>query len=855
MPQMQQQCGFQQNMFLSLQGFLLVTIRAGRPQMFSNVPGAYPQFGPQGCGACSSVAPGMPLFQGNPQGPLLGGVTPQAQRMQQVLSMSQGLSSSQLLTLMQSLQEQVRSQARLNPENFGEIPSATEAFGSGVPNLEFLRDGAHNQVPGNSDHSAVDAFSKSEKWLGTPPKPNFDSWGTREGEIIGWSQYLIDLASWAAQASIEFSTEIQQCARWHAPIVLDGLTPARRARAMRLSAILKSTMQDHARTSNLINAFGEGVSLDESCEGLNLQQLGNGFELLRQLTVEYSLRTRAEALALRSQFSSKSFVLSSKETSSTSIVSDVIRRLDLESARYNKLLAALPATVDVVGLQLSDADLLMILMRSLPDAVKSYTIHHSLGESYQSYRTAARRWEMQQRLFLEQMGVFGAKDRRVNEVSTSAAGVSNCEAGNLGTEWFSIGDEAEHVDAISSEKCQKCGSRKHSTANCHIDLSKTKCFRCHQFGHVGMNCSSGKGKGSHELSGKGKGKVNKGGHWDKGKDKSKKGKGSKGFGKKGKLNQIEVQDDDWWWYSDDWASDWNGDWSSGVDQVGWNDWGWNDWSYYPDESHEKPSESDKPNDGKPEASVGSLVIHALTCDDIGVGDKIGHLCLVDERVSETKVPFDISGGSHAFDFFSQEGVFHEQSRFGFGFDATVHSQSSFLPGLKGTCEVPCGSGMDIDVSELLSPEPRRFCLWRPQFSTSLSHPDSLDGAFDFSKYLEQMCPILSELSCASDAGWWLLDSGAAVTVVSESHFPLFQAKLMQSPDVDRFRAANGSKVAMKGVANIALGFSMLNSHTGKSSWKTATATLQAMVGNTNHNILSTTIVSVRMAVFSMGWWS
>ena len=84
-----------------------------------------------------------------------------------------------------------------------------------------------------------------------------------------------------------------------------------------------------------------------------------------------------------------------------------------------------------------------------------------------------------------------------------------------------------------------------------------------------------------------------------------------------------------------------------------------------------------------------------------------------------------------------------------------------------------------------------------------------------------------------------------MTVVSESHFPLFQAKLFQSPDVDRFRGANGSKVMMKGIANIVLGFSMLNSKTGKSSWKTAT--LQAMVGNTNHNILSTT------ALCRSGW--
>ena len=595
-------------------------VPSSQNQVFGVAPGAQSQaFGPQASFPSNPVVPGMPLFQGNSQGPMLGGMTPQAQRMQHVLSMSQGLSSNQLLTLMQSLQEQMRSQARLNPEQFGDVPIPQPSTHSAVPDLDFSRDGVH--IAGGSDGSQIDAFSKSEKWLGTPPKPNFDSWNTREGEVIGWSQFLIDLASWAAQASIEFSLEIQQCARWHSPIVLDGMPAARRARAMRLNAILKSTMQDHARTSNLISAFGEGVSLDESSVGLNLQQLGNGFELLRQLTVEFSLRTRAEALAIRTQFASRSFVLSGKETSTSSVVSDVVRRIDLEAARFSKLLATLPSSIDAVGLQLSDADLLMILMRSLPDAVKSYTIHHSLGENYQSYRAAARRWEMQQRMFLEQMNAGGGRDRRVHEVATSSGAGAFGESSPTSTEWFSIGDDYSMVDAVSPDKCQKCGSRKHSTSSCHIDLSKTKCFRCQQFGHVGMNCPSGKEKGSHgsPSSGKGKGKVNKGGHWDKGKGKSKKGKGSKGFGKKGKLNQVGSSDDDWWWYADDWASDWNdADGSWNVDQVEWGDWGWYDWSQYETEtSHDSPKDT-KPepsNEGKQDSTVGSLVIHALFGED------------------------------------------------------------------------------------------------------------------------------------------------------------------------------------------------------------------------------------------------
>ena len=388
---------------------------------------------------------------------------------------------------------------------------------------------------------------------------------------------------------------------------------------------------------------------------MHLQQLGNGFELLRQLTGEYSLRTRAEALALRTQFAARSFVLSGKETSSTSVVSDVIRRIDLESARYNKLLATLPATVDAVVLQLSDADLLMILMRSLPDGVKSYTIHHSLGENYQSYRAAARRWEMQQRLFLEQMGGSNAKERRVNEV-TSFGGSPSHEAGHSDTEWFSIGDDYMGVEAVSSEKCQKCGSKKHSTPNCQIDLSKTKCFRCQKFGHVGMNCPSNKGKGSGEsqFASKGKGKVNKGGHWDKGKGKSKKGKsskGSKGFGKKGKLNQVGVSDDDWWWYSDDWTRDWNDeDWTWSVDQVDWGEWSWQQWDENcHDKSEPQPEASPE---GKPEASVGSLIIHALT--DIGFSSQsdVGRMVLLDDkRVDLGNHGFEGFGFAHDFDVF------------------------------------------------------------------------------------------------------------------------------------------------------------------------------------------------------------
>ena len=223
-----------------------------------------------------------------PVGPCLGGMTPQANRMHQMFEMSRGLSASQLLPVVQGLQEQLKSQGRETPDVFGQRPlEGSGGKGSGgVAQLDFGLDAG-------ADTKHVDVFSKSEKWLGTPPVPNVASWTSRGAEVIGWSQYVSSLSAWAAQASMDFSIEIQQASRWPSSISWETLQTQKQARAFRLHAILKAAFTDHPRTNNLISAFGEGVKLiDNDGSGLNPSQIGNGYELLRQLTCEYSLRNR-----------------------------------------------------------------------------------------------------------------------------------------------------------------------------------------------------------------------------------------------------------------------------------------------------------------------------------------------------------------------------------------------------------------------------------------------------------------------------------------------------------------------------------------------------------------------------------
>ena len=275
----------------------------------------------QGCGQ------GMPCVSGQGQsqvglerqgltgcrGPNVGGITPQNERMQEILRMTQGLDPMQVLRLRQVLGEQV-NQVRGVPELFGQRHGM-------FPN------GYNPMHVGTSGDSTLDVFARSEKWIGNPPTPETAKWSNRELEILGWSTYIGDLVAWSMQASLEFGSEIEQACRWPTALQWQELSSAQRARSRRLMAILKAAFNGHPRTVTLINAYSEAVNLLSSEVGVNPDlQSSNGFELIRQLTMEYSLRTRSEALSFRTALAHKSFSLHASETSPSTVVTDTIRK-------------------------------------------------------------------------------------------------------------------------------------------------------------------------------------------------------------------------------------------------------------------------------------------------------------------------------------------------------------------------------------------------------------------------------------------------------------------------------------------------------------------------------------------------
>ena len=390
-----------------------------------------------------------------------------------------------------------------------------------------------------------DVFTKSEKWLPALPSPQYDGWKNREQEILGFNEYLTTLKGWVALGSDTFPIEIEQAIKWPHEIFQASLTKPQAQRSNRLFAILRQAFAGHARADMILRSYIEGAAYGE-----NLQRSSGdtcGFEALRLLGHEFSLRCRAEASYFRAEFIKRSF----RGESAATHVSDIVRKVDVELSRYKRLVETLPSTVSRDGLEVGSSDLTLMLLRSISKDARSYCLLHATGESYQELRKAALRYESQQRMFAE-MGLNDRQERYVNELDDPTA------------EWWEEDEwyEEDSIHSVSAAKCRRCGKTGHIEKDCKTDLSKVQCFNCHQYGHIGARCPKPKAKAkpSSEASsqsggkatetnsaGKGSGKGPKG----HGKGKGPKGRGRSGKGgKKGKMHELtedvegeEVADD------------------------------------------------------------------------------------------------------------------------------------------------------------------------------------------------------------------------------------------------------------------------------------------------------------------------
>ena len=686
------------------------------------------------------------------------------------------------------LNEQLGSQARGVPERFGQLPVHPDVrYGQFQPNVNAgVGIGAAESAVTARNPENRHVFSRADKWLGQPPESGADKWHTREAEISGFSDYVVALQSWAALASMTFAEEISVAARWPEVLWQQSFSEDQKVRSVRLFGILRTAFSGHARASLMVQAFSEGLPLDHSLTD-PVRFLGNttcGFELLRQLSQQFPLRSRAEALSMRSELLGRIFAMKSSESTSGTVVGDVIRKIDIEVSRFSKLLGTLPSNMDRQGLSIGDGDMLVILLRSLPEEAKKYVLHHSSADTYSVARMSALKFEQQQRLFLD-LNLGGKKHGSEVFDLTATDDDDRYDQAWYDASWEQYGS----VYAMPADRCEKCG-RRHKTANCGIDMSKVKCYACGEHGHISANCKkklssydSFQASGSQTPKGKGKPKgygkdKGKGKTLGKGKGFQKGSKGSKGSkGKKGKMHELtgatqETQEGS---TEDAWGESW---WEGAWDES-W-DVAWESSSHNPE--------------GAVDTEPQSLQLSAIV------------------------------------NLFPQD-IMHEQR-----FEARQTCVDSCA---RQTCVDSCARQTCVDSCG------RQTCL------DSCDAPTCLSSSTD--QLERQTCsPLLVNeiFGSVHDDAWWLIDSGAGVTVLSERSANFFGIDLerLSGAQVDQgFSAANGSAARMLEEVTVDIAV-LLEDAQGRRSWQSAS--MNAWVGDTQHNILSTTMLCFRGWTFS-----
>ena len=164
---------------------------------------------PQGVAECAQGGPGLPqgvagFAQGAPgllpgscrASPLQG--QPDLQSNDSLLlvrNLLQSMSQRELQWVLQDVNQRVQTQGVFVPDRLGQIDQAVHR-----QHVPFVAQNSGVQLPGpfvetrpSSGSEDRDVFSKSEKWLMSPPKLTHQDWKSREDEVIGWSSFVQEL--------------------------------------------------------------------------------------------------------------------------------------------------------------------------------------------------------------------------------------------------------------------------------------------------------------------------------------------------------------------------------------------------------------------------------------------------------------------------------------------------------------------------------------------------------------------------------------------------------------------------------------------------------------------------------------
>ena len=218
------------------------------------------------------------------------------------------------------------------------------------------------------------------------PTPAYDEWKSRPQEITGFLSWVTDLASWTGLGSNAYPGEIMGCIKETEPLGWHRLQPSQITRSVRLLSILKTCFMNHARASLVIRNYEEAKGFHRCC----------GFECLRLIAREFSVKTRTELLFFRNQLANS--------TVTGQTIPEIVRKIQSELFQFERVSQLVDPSVNIKGFEFAEADKTLILLRALPQQCRQWIVLNNADESFVSYVESALRYEAQQRIWLDLNG-------------------------------------------------------------------------------------------------------------------------------------------------------------------------------------------------------------------------------------------------------------------------------------------------------------------------------------------------------------------------------------------------------------------------------------------------------------------
>ena len=197
------------------------------------------------------------------------------------------------------------------------------------------------------------------KWIPAVPECKWSSWRTRRDEIQGFWAWTEALCSWLGLLQPLYVPELKEVLERDVALTTDLLNSQQVSRSSRLFYLLKSAFAGNKRVESITRIY-------------ELQQnvgTTNGYELIRLLRKEFSIKSRTEAIQFRQEF------LEMKVNKSDGPM-EILRTIESKYLQFRQLIFTCPYPKMTSDVDIPESDIYLLILRSMPQSVEQYLRYH-----------------------------------------------------------------------------------------------------------------------------------------------------------------------------------------------------------------------------------------------------------------------------------------------------------------------------------------------------------------------------------------------------------------------------------------------------------------------------------------------